>query len=273
MRVRWIAALAALAGTLVLPAWPGTPTTAAPTPVVVIGDSLTAGNLSTIRQTFADVELGASAFDALSGRNIIQSITYSWGFVPSGVAAATAARAAGIDAPLWVVQLGANNVSMISRCDCDRMALARSMIDAMRAAVGSRPVAWVNVRATTFTDAVDIFNQALRDEASDDPTFRVIDWFAYSAGKDWFTDHVHPNVEGARALATCMAASAAWILGQRPGVATSTTVPPTTVPATTSTVGTPDGSSSIDGAATAVRPATRLGAVAAPGLPSCDALS
>jgi lysophospholipase L1-like esterase len=271
MRIRWFVAVAALAGTIALPAWPGEPSAAAPTPVVVIGDSLTAGNVSTIRQHFVDVGLGAAFFDALSGRNITQSILYSWGFVPSGVAAATAARAAGIDAPLWVVQLGANNVSMISRCNCDRLAFARSMIAEMRAAVGDRPVAWVNVRATTFVDAVDILNQALRDEAAADPTFRVIDWHAYSAGKDWFIDHVHPNVAGVQALGACMAASASWILGQGSGVATSTTV--ATPSTTSSSISTPDGSPTIDGAATAVQPATRMGVIAAPGLPPCDALS
>lgn len=271
MRVRWLVAVAALVGTIILPAWPGAPSAAAPTPVVVIGDSLTAGNVSTIRQRFVDVGLGAAFFDALSGRNITQSILYSWGFVPSGVAAATAAKAAGIDAPLWVVQLGANNVSMISRCDCDRLAFARSMIAAMRAAVGDRPVAWVNVRATTFTEAVDIFNQALRDEAAADPTFHIIDWHAFSAGKDWFVDHVHPNVAGAQALGTCMAASASWILGQGASVATSTTVATTST--TSTTISTPGGSPTIDGAATAVQPATRIGVTATPGLPPCEALS
>jgi lysophospholipase L1-like esterase len=262
MRARWFVAIAALLASVVVPGWITRSSTAAPIPAAVIGDSLTAGNIGTIRQDFVDVGLGATAFDALSGRNITQSITYSWGFVPSGVSAATAMRESGVQPSLWIVQLGANNVSTIARCSCDQLALARSMIATMRAAIGAKAIAWVNVRATTSVAAVEVFNQALRDEAADDATFHVIDWFGYSAGKDWFADHVHPNVAGAAALGACMAASASWLTSAVAPRAAAITAPPATV-ATEAPIG---------AAASASATATRLGRVGGSTLPPCDEL-
>lgn len=204
------------------------PATAAPSteaPVIVIGDSVVADGLTHFIEEFAAAGFGSVFIDAQGGREIELSGPAPWGWVVSGLDRINSLKSTGADAPLWVIELGANNLPRLSTCACDRVAESRRLINVLRNAIGPRVIVWVTTRYQTFHDASLDFNEALWSIAREDPTFHVVDWFNYSAGEDWFNDAVHANITGAHALARCLARTSVFL--------TTTPPPPTTVPAGT----------------------------------------
>jgi hypothetical protein len=201
------------------------PATAAPStgaPVIVIGDSVVADGMTHFLEEFAAVGFGAVFIDAQGGREIERSGPAPWGWVVSGLDRINALKSTGADAPLWVIELGANNLPRLSTCGCDRVAESRRLINVLRSAIGPRTIVWATTRYETFHEASLDFNAALWSIAAEDPTFHVVDWFTHSAGEDWFNDAVHTNATGAHALARCLSRSSLWL--------TSVAPPPPTVP-------------------------------------------
>lgn len=202
------------------------PATAGPAtdaPVIVVGDSVVADGLTHYIEEFAAAGFGSVFIDAQGGREIERSGPAPWGWVVSGLDRINSLKSTGADAPLWVIELGANNLPRLSTCGCDRIAESRRLINVLRSAIGPRSIVWVTTRYQTFHEASLDFNAALWSIAAEDPTFHVVDWFNYSAGEDWFTDAVHATTTGAHALARCLARTSVFL--------TTTVPPPTTVPA------------------------------------------
>jgi hypothetical protein len=77
---------------------------------------------------------------------------------------------------------------------------ARDLDAAMAALAPLRRVWWVttSVQGRGWRDPN---NALLADLAARDPRAGVIDWYAASAGRQWFGDHVHPDEVGQAALA------------------------------------------------------------------------
>jgi hypothetical protein len=172
-----------------------------------VGDSIVSLQFPLVRSAFVARGLGDVWFEAFAGRAIDRPMFYpSVGWVASGTSIVQSVRAAGIDAPLWVVELGANDLAQFDG-GADPVGVARSLIDRMRAVIGPRTIAWATVRSSRWPTAVAAFNRALYDVAAADPRFLVIEWSQWSLGQPWFTDHVHLNAAGGSAIGRCLAAA------------------------------------------------------------------
>jgi hypothetical protein len=212
---RWY--VAAVIAALLIPsagagvAAPSEPTVS-PAAAVLVGDSIVSLQLDDVIRAFSARNVTGVRFEAFAGRAIDRPMYYpSVGWVASGVSTVRAVRAAGVDAPLWVVELGANDLSQFDG-GRDGVASARRLIDAMRAEIGPRTIAWATVQSAFWPQAVAAFNQALYDVAAIDPNFLVIDWYSWSLGRPWFTDHVHLNDAGGAAIGRCLAGATQYAL-------------------------------------------------------------
>ncbi len=97
--------------------------------------------------------------------------------------------------PLLIVDVGYNDDSDGYGSGIDKI---------MRAALagGAREVIWLTLRDVgNYASTYQATNAAIRQAARRWPQLRIADWNAYSAGKPWFADDVHPNPTGAVALA------------------------------------------------------------------------
>ncbi|MGI9643998.1 MAG: SGNH/GDSL hydrolase family protein [Ilumatobacteraceae bacterium] len=176
----------------------GDPAASTQPDVVIVGDSLTAGNLNLIRARLEAGGLSSVRYAALSGRRIADPV-YLGFRRESGVEAVRDLRAQGVDPVLWVVELGTNDLGYLPRCGCpDPTEFAGELIDELVAEIGpGEPIAWVNVLNISNLELSEQFNVALRRRAAVDPLFSVIDWY----GTGWtrpelFLDHVHHNLAG-----------------------------------------------------------------------------
>ncbi|MBV9048176.1 MAG: hypothetical protein JOY58_07900 [Solirubrobacterales bacterium] len=97
--------------------------------------------------------------------------------------------------PLLIVDVGYNDDSSGYGSGIDKI---------MRAARadGAREVIWLTLRDVgNYASTYQATNAAIRQAARRWPQLRIADWDAYSAGKPWFADDVHPNAAGAVVLA------------------------------------------------------------------------
>ena len=103
---------------------------------VIVGDSLTGGNVDYIRPTLRNAGLNVRV-EGLSARRIAVSFNFL-GRRDSGVARVRSLKAAGVSPALWVIQLGTNDLGAIDDRGCPNpVAYADSIIDQLLAEIGS----------------------------------------------------------------------------------------------------------------------------------------
>jgi lysophospholipase L1-like esterase len=170
----------------------------------------------------------------------------------SGLTAVRWLKAAGYRAPIWIIELGSNDLDGLSRCHCDQVALARAEIDTVVRSLGrSVFIGWVTVRYPHRASAAYAWNLALRHAADADPRMFLVDWHQASAGHpSWIPDGIHPSLTGAIRLADFIA------------TAIELSLPRVTTPATTIALPTPPepvgDAKSVDADAQPLRSAVRL---------------
>lgn len=194
-RARWLTVAAVVAASTVTGARPVESTQP---DVVIVGDSLTAGNLDLIRARLERGGLTSVRFEALSGRRIAVGVDIS-GYRPSGIEVVEALQAHNVSPDVWVIELGANDIGSIRNCGCaDPVAFAGDLIDRMVAAVGpGERIAWVNLLDTSDLATSGHFNRALTQRAAVDPDMSLIDWYGLGLGRpELFLDHVHHTFAG-----------------------------------------------------------------------------
>lgn len=165
--------------------------------VVIVGDSIIAGNRRLIDPVLATAGLDVH-IDAQSGRNLTESFVDRERQVDSGAAAVARLREQGLRPDLWLIELGANDVSIIRRCGCaDPVTFAGARIDQLLEELPpGANVAWVTVHRDVLEPAVTHFNNALLVRS-----LQQIDWHAAALFRDdWLLDSKHPSVVGARAF-------------------------------------------------------------------------
>ena len=126
-------------------------------------------------------------------RLILPSCTYRGQTPPPALSTITSlGRRIG---PVLIVDVGYDDDSTGYELGIDRI---------IRAALaqGAREVVWLTLRDVgNYASTFQATNDTIRRAARRWPQLRIADWNAYSAGKPWFADDVHPNPEGAVALA------------------------------------------------------------------------
>jgi lysophospholipase L1-like esterase len=232
----------------------GTVVPVAPRSVIVVGDSLTALNVSTDERSLKAHGIPSWHLDAQTGRSSVLDMPTAYGVLRSGLASIADVKADGYSSSLWIVELGTNDANGLGACGCDQQALVRSRVATITKAIGTdATIGWVTVRNGAHPVASQVWNAALAAAAATNPHMFLIDWYATSnTHPGWFVDGIHPNALGAPALAELIARAAA--AHQPPPT------PPTTVAIT------------VQGAASAGEQAVRLplGATASGGLTIAD---
>jgi lysophospholipase L1-like esterase len=223
-----------------------------PQSVVVVGDSLTALNTSTVERSLKAHHVPSWKLNAHTGRRSTIDVTTASGVLESGLTAIGQLKAQGYTAPVWIIEQGTNDLGSLGACHCDQKALARSRIDTISRAIGpGAHIGWVTVHHGQHPIAAATWNAAVAEAAAASPDLFVVDWAARSAGhSNWFVDGIHPNALGAPALAELIASS---VEGMLPRWITPTTTLAVTVREATDPVGT-----SFADTATAGQPAVRL---------------
>lgn len=169
--------------------------------MVIVGDSLTAGNVKFIGPSLRAAGLDVR-IEALSARRIAVSFDFM-GPRDSGVARVRALKAAGVEPELWVIELGSNDLGVVENCQCaDPVAFAGEIIDQLLDEIGPGvPIAWVTVFSRNQLDGSASFNTALGVRAIANPYLTVIRWDSLVAHQPGlFLDHVHPNADGVNVL-------------------------------------------------------------------------
>lgn len=222
-----------------------------PVAAIVIGDSITALNLSTLEQGLHLAPLPDWKIDAQPGRRTAQDVAVASGILRSGRDAIERLQAAGWGAPTWVMELGTNDLPTIGRCGCDMVAAATSRMKEIRTTVGPQArILWVTPRHGTYPAAGAAWRLAALRLAATDPLFSVADWYALSRDQNrWFGDGIHPNATGARALRDLVS-------DRLQGLLPATVVPSTTIAVPTVAAG--PAPSAIGSVGTGHRPAVRL---------------
>jgi hypothetical protein len=164
-----------------------------PLRVTIVGDSV-AASIEEVPHALAALRAGLDVRLELRvcRRLIVRSCTYQ-GVTPPPALATVQALGRSLGSVL-VVDVGYND---------DATGYASGIAEIMRAAraQGAREVIWVTLRqaggySSTYRATDAIIARAERRFSG----LRVADWNAYSAGKPWFADAVHPNAAGAVAL-------------------------------------------------------------------------
>lgn len=192
---------------------------------IVVGDSITALNLSTLEEGLHLAPLPTWTIDAQPGRRTAESVAVASGILKSGLDAVRRLQAAGWGAPTWVIELGTNDLPTIARCGCDMEAAASSRMQAIRSAIGAAEhLVWVTPRHGSYPAAGAAWLRAAQRLAATDPTFSIADWFSLSRDHaGWFVDGIHPNATGARRLRDLLS-------DRLQGLLPATLVPSTTIP-------------------------------------------
>jgi lysophospholipase L1-like esterase len=186
--------------------------------VVIVGDSLTGGNVSYIAPELRAAGLNARV-EGLSARRIAVSFEFQ-GYRDSGIERIRTLRASGVDPGLWVIQLGTNDLAAVKNCNCsNRVAFAGDLIDRLLAELpANRPIAWVTLMNRADYDITNTFNEALRRRGVINPYMRLIDWAKLSLQRpEWFEDAVHPDIDGVIAFTRMYIDEIGMLLAQPPG--------------------------------------------------------
>ncbi|MFZ4720632.1 MAG: GDSL-type esterase/lipase family protein [Ilumatobacteraceae bacterium] len=193
--------------------------------VIVVGDSITALNLSTIELGLHDAPVPEWWIDAQPGRRTADDVAVASGILRSGRTATERLVAAGWTSPTWVIELGTNDLPALTRCGCDMVAAATSRMVQIRTAIGpSARIVWVTARHGGHPAAAVAWRQAAQAIARTDSRFSIVDWFGLSRYQTgWFVDGIHPNAVGARRLSEL-------ISDELQGLLPATIVPSTSVP-------------------------------------------
>ena len=165
--------------------------------VVVVGDSIAAGNGPMLTPWY-DQAASNIHVDAQSGRLIRRSFPFAGATIRSGVESVRELVEAGARPELWVIELGTHELDSINQCACnDPVAFAGTEIDALLAELpaGAR-LAWITVHDPSKHAAAQAFNTALRVRA-----IPAIDWAGSVYGRTGlFLDEVHPSLAGVGVL-------------------------------------------------------------------------
>lgn len=169
-------------------------------PIVVVGDSLTFGAAAQTARELRTQGWGPICVDGTVSR----TVEFGSSSIPDGLDAAYRIRAsnpAWNDPRItWVVALGTNDVGFSSG-NLDR---SNKYVADMRAAIGTNPVSWMNVRTGRgdYQYKEAMFNQSI---AAGGVT--VIDWYNQMSGTWLAGDGVHLNSTGYQARADMLATS------------------------------------------------------------------
>jgi lysophospholipase L1-like esterase len=185
-----------------------------PRSVIVVGDSLTALNISTDERSLKAHGVPSWYLNAQTGRSSVFDMPTSYGVLKSGLASIVDLKAAGYTAPLWIVELGTNDANGLGGCGCDEIALATSRITTIMRAIGpDAKVGWVSVRNGHYPTSSQVWNAALAGAAKVDPRMFIVDWYSLSNDHgEWFNDGIHPSQSGAPQLAELIATAVAFHL-------------------------------------------------------------
>ena len=170
-------------------------------PIVVVGDSLTAGSALQTARGLRAQGWGPICIDG----TVARTIEFGTPTIPDGLDAAARIRVSNPiwnDASItWVVALGTNDVGFAD----GNLAKSDKYVADQIKAIGVNPIAWVNVHTERagwqYVEAQ--FNLSIQHSG-----VQVIDWYNYSIGKPWFAgDLVHLNQVGSQARADIIAIS------------------------------------------------------------------
>jgi lysophospholipase L1-like esterase len=175
----------------------------------MVGDSLTAIRAQATPAAFAAVNMSIHV-DGVVSRRVPEEAPDPW----SGVKTVRQLKAAGIDAPCWIVALGSNDLFWVRKTPGYGPTPAGTvdnyldwMLDEIRVD-GPRRVWWVNMNHYKYVVETLDFNKRLDERAAADPDLSAIDWFALSSeNRQWFEDTVHVNAVGYDARAAFVAAA------------------------------------------------------------------
>ncbi len=184
-----------------------TPPSTRCTSVVMVGDSLTAIRAQATPTAFAAIGMPIHV-DGQVSRRVPEEVPNPW----SGVKIVRQLKAAGVDAPCWIVALGSNDVYWVQKTPGYGPTPTGTvdnyldwMLDEIRAD-GPRRVWWVNLHHRKFFTETQIFNTRLNERAAADSDLASIDWFTLSsANLRWFQDTVHVDATGYDARAALIA--------------------------------------------------------------------
>jgi hypothetical protein len=168
---------------------------AASSKLVMVGDSITAG--APVGVLAAALQAGGwdAVIDGRGGRSILNRDTRY-----SGVDAVARLKAAGTDAPTWLIALGTNDLNAIrGSSDAAVHDTAQKRIRLMLDAIGpGRTVYWVDVQCFTFSSTVTIFNEVVAEMTGTGELAGFVAWGSISAPHraEYFTDAAHLTVTG-----------------------------------------------------------------------------
>ena len=163
-----------------------TPATTPPTTVpvartmVMVGDSITNGSETQLREQLATLDVDVS-IDAEDGRRMVHD-----GFTSSGLQAIQRHVAQRPD--LWVIALGTNDVANLQ--PPDYLATINELLAAIPAGA---PVLWVDCYLDGYQDLSEQFDAALRQVLATRGNARVVDWATVAAEDGVLRDGIHPS--------------------------------------------------------------------------------
>jgi lysophospholipase L1-like esterase len=168
-------------------------------PIAVIGDSLTVGAAPQTARALRTAGWGPICIDATTSR----TVEFGSETVPNGLSAARRIKASNPiwnkPAITWVVALGTNDALVAA----GNTARSVKYVADQRAAIGSNPIWWMNLRTgrADWARQEAVFNQSIARGGNS-----VIDWYAASGGKAWFaSDQIHLTAAGYQARADLLA--------------------------------------------------------------------
>lgn len=173
-----------------------TPSHAADSSVVVIGDSISALNATTITRSL-DRCGHATAVEAQAGRMVTRHGVLGTTDVFSAEAVLTSLIARGVDADVWMVEVGTNELwgdRLHYSTANERIGIILDLLDGER-------VVWTNTNIDPTHDGYRnsiIWNAALR-RAERAGLIELVDWDDVDSGVLY--DGVHPTPDGAATLA------------------------------------------------------------------------